>query len=78
VVSDMSAAVQIVLVPVPVAASWLDRYNQASPRKSKTPPGWPVGRQPIPDRRAVRDLVERAQRTLADERERRALRELRP
>jgi hypothetical protein len=75
----VSAAVQIVLVPVPVAASWLDRYNQTSPRECKTPSRWPLT-QPIPrpDPSAVRALVERGRRALADERERRALRELSP
>jgi hypothetical protein len=75
----VSAAIQIVLVPVPVA-SWLTRYPGSTPREHKTPANWPLGKQPIPqpDRAHVRELIERGRRTLADERERRAIRELGP
>jgi hypothetical protein len=75
----MNLAPTIILVPfpVPVAASWLDRYNKCAPREPKSPARWPLRQEiPQPDHSAVRELVDRGRRILADERERAALREL--
>jgi hypothetical protein len=73
----MAAEPRVVIVPWPiwVSASWLDRYNQTSPRKPKTRPEWPL-RQSIPDRRAVNEILERTRRDLADRRASQLLREL--
>jgi hypothetical protein len=58
----------------------MDRDPDYRPaREAKTPARWPLY-QPIPrpDPSAVRNLIERGRRTLADQRERRAWRELVP
>ena len=69
------AAVQIVLVPLPIEASnQLKRYANkriARSQESKTPSGWPLS-QPIPDQR----LLDEGRRILAERRERRLMREL--
>jgi hypothetical protein len=77
-----AAAPTIIVLPIPVtmpsAGSSFPRVTEHRPaRHGKTPPGWPLT-QPIPrpDQSAVRDLVERGRRALAEERERRAWQEL--
>jgi hypothetical protein len=77
------APVQVVFVPVPIFVAQRSRRGQDRDRNWRPPRErnvnvWPLTPQPIPqpDRQAVRALVERARRTLAEERERRAWRDL--
>jgi hypothetical protein len=76
----ISAQVILVPWPIPVCGSAFPRVTQRPPKtEHKTKPGWPLRQEiPKPDYSAVRALIEQGQRAIADERERRVLRELCP
>jgi hypothetical protein len=57
--------VVFVPVPVPVAASWLTRYNSVRRYPAKQTGRWPL-RQPIPSQEARR-LLEQAKRAIAEQ-----------
>jgi hypothetical protein len=76
----MTAAVQIIFVPVPVAGSSFPRViGTRYPSQGKTKPGWPHSPQPIPNAdEKRRALLDEARRVLARRREEKLWRELAP